>query len=153
MPSIGTYTKILHGVLATNHILTQRNDPSVATDKCECCASQDLETNNHTLGTCTHRDLKKMRAQMIQKLHNTIDNTLRHGKEKMSINPIVTKALCCMWSEKTVQQLASRQNHRTTQTKHGTCLEIGLVEGRAGVKRKRTKGRGIWNHKAAKDRG
>ena len=44
MPSIGTYTKILHGVLATNHILTQRNDPSVSTDKCECCASQDLET-------------------------------------------------------------------------------------------------------------
>ena len=44
---------------------------------------------------------------MIQKLHSTIDKTLRYGKEKMSINPTVTKALCCMWSEKTVQHLAS----------------------------------------------
>jgi len=68
---------------------------------------QEIETNNHTLGRCTNEDVAEARKDMITKLHRTIDKTLRYGKEKMQINPTVTKALCCMWSDKTIQHIAS----------------------------------------------
>ena len=107
MPAIGTYTKILHGVLATNHILTQRNDSSTKTCECECCAGHERETNNHMLAKCTHTEIAKIRKTMIKKIHRTIDKTLRHGKEKMAINPIVTEALTKMWSADTIQHISA----------------------------------------------
>jgi len=107
MPAIGTYTKILHGILATNHILTQRKDPNTKTNKCECCTADEIETNNHMLGKCTHDSIAAARKKMITKLHKTIDKTLRHGKEKMQINPTVTTALCHMWSSKTMEHISA----------------------------------------------
>ena len=107
MPAIGTYTKILHGILATNHILTQRKDPKTKTNKCECCTADEIETNNHMLGKCTHDSIAAARKKMITKLHKTIDKTLRHGKEKMQINPTVTTALCHMWSSKTMEHISA----------------------------------------------
>ena len=65
MPAIGTYTKILHGVLATNYILTQRRDPKTKDGKCECCNTQQTETNNHTLATCEKVKLTKVRNEMM----------------------------------------------------------------------------------------
>ena len=115
MPAIGTYTKILHGILATNHILTQRKDPKTKTDKCECCTANKTETNNHMLGKCTHESITEIRNKMITKLHKTIDNTLRHGKEKMAINPTVTKALCLMWSGKTIEHVAAHTDTEPTR--------------------------------------
>ena len=104
MPAIATYTKILHGVLATNYILTKRGDKEQKSSKCACCERDQDETNHHMLAECENEELSKIRKEMIKKLHKIIDNTLRQGKEKVPINPTVTKALCAIWNEDTIKQ-------------------------------------------------
>ena len=59
------------------------------------------------LAKCEHTEIASKRKLMIKNLHNTIDKTLRHGKERMEINPIVTKALCHMWSDETITHMSS----------------------------------------------
>ena len=59
------------------------------------------------LAKCTHTEIAKIRKTMIKKIHRIIDKTLRHGKEKMAINPIVTEALTKMWSADTIQHISA----------------------------------------------
>ena len=95
------YIKIVHSAVATNNVLTSRDQTE--SGLCPCCQNVP-ETLHHILAECTCKEIAEMREQMITNIRDAITENLT----KTTVDRALMRAICSIWSSKTIKHAVGR---------------------------------------------